>query len=183
MTTIFAWKTPGTLSWHKWFSGLSSVSCQSWVLVSFDEGSEGVPNPADVSLLVVQGRPLADIVKILQLTKKLAQSDTKGVMAVRLLELLWSISLYAGPEASAHALESHALADILGQYASVNCANKEIFMDRCLQMVTQGTASGFRTCLAMHPGGPFTSQPLGVQSNACSEGSPQGQASWSLPLY
>jgi len=79
-------------------------------------------------------------VKILQLTKKLAQSDTKGVMAARLLELLWSISLHAGPEASAHALESHALADILGHYASVNCASKEAFMDRCLQMVTQGKA-------------------------------------------
>eukprot|EP00245_Coleochaete_scutata_P011528 TRINITY_DN429_c0_g2_i1.p1 TRINITY_DN429_c0_g2~~TRINITY_DN429_c0_g2_i1.p1 ORF type:complete len:2250 (-),score=350.03 TRINITY_DN429_c0_g2_i1:694-7287(-) len=83
-----------------------------------------------------QGRPAADIVKILQLIKKLARSDTKGVMATRLLELLWKM-MHSG-EASAEVLESNALTEILGHYHSVNCANKNVYIERCLKMLELG---------------------------------------------
>ncbi|GBG68280.1 hypothetical protein CBR_g2828 [Chara braunii] len=83
-----------------------------------------------------QGRPASDIVKILQLVKKLARSDTKGVMATRLLELLWNM-MHSG-EVPAEVLESGAMTEILGHYHSVNCASKDVYIQRCLAMVRKG---------------------------------------------
>ncbi|KAJ7514417.1 hypothetical protein O6H91_23G042900 [Diphasiastrum complanatum] len=83
-----------------------------------------------------QGRSPSDIVKILSLVKKLARSDTKGVMASRLLELLWNM-MHTG-EAPAEILESGALTEILGHYDSVNCANKDVYISRCLKNIEKG---------------------------------------------
>eukprot|EP00897_Mesotaenium_endlicherianum_P008194 jgi/Mesen1/7402/ME000388S06619 len=85
-----------------------------------------------------QGRTPADIVKILQLVKKLAESDTKGVMATRLLELLWSL-MHSG-EATAEVLESGAFTEILAHYDSISCASKDVFIKRCMDTVASGQA-------------------------------------------
>ncbi|XP_024517294.1 probable ubiquitin carboxyl-terminal hydrolase FAF-X [Selaginella moellendorffii] len=83
-----------------------------------------------------QGRSPSDIVKILSLVKKLARSDTKGVMAQRLLELLWNM-MHSG-EAPAEVLDSGALTEILGHYDSVNCASKDEYISKCLKNVEHG---------------------------------------------
>lgn len=83
-----------------------------------------------------QGQSASDIVKILTLVKKLARSDNKGVMASRLLELLWKMMLSG--EAPGEILESGAFTEILGHYDSINCASKDVYISRCLANMKEG---------------------------------------------
>lgn len=84
----------------------------------------------------VQGRSTGDIIKILTFLKKLARSDNKGIMAERLLELLWNM-MYMG-EAPGEVLESGAFTEILGHYISVDRANQDVYILRCLAKVKAG---------------------------------------------
>ncbi|CAI7915538.1 unnamed protein product, partial [Closterium sp. NIES-53] len=130
----------------------------------------------------IQGRSAADIAKLMQLVKKLARSDTRGVMASRLLQLLWMLvfdpphthavstgSVLAAPApasaaalaaaadvASVNVLESKALTEVLGHYASVGCANKEEYMQRCLQAISREESvipalQLLREIISLHP--------------------------------
>ncbi|XP_057829363.2 uncharacterized protein LOC131040449 isoform X2 [Cryptomeria japonica] len=84
----------------------------------------------------VQGRSVGDVVKILGFLKKLARSDNRGIMAERLLELLWNM-MYT-EEALDEVLESGAFIEILGHYISVDRASQDVYILQCLSKVKVG---------------------------------------------
>ncbi|KAK3263467.1 Ubiquitin carboxyl-terminal hydrolase 24, partial [Cymbomonas tetramitiformis] len=79
-----------------------------------------------------------DTPKILELAKKLAHSDKEGVMATRLLELLWRMS--NSRETPREVIDSGALKETLAHYASVQHASKEDFIARCIRNLQAGAS-------------------------------------------
>jgi hypothetical protein len=85
------------------------------------------------------GMSLADSGKILEMVQKLAKSDSQGVMAERLLELLWRM-IHAGEGAGSSAEMVTAFTQILGHYDRMSCAKKEDWMGRALGNVSDQSA-------------------------------------------
>ena len=105
-----------------------------------------------------------DAGKILEMVQKLARSDARGIMAERLLELLWRMTHAGGGEGGAASDDETvaAFANILGHYerAGAACASRGEWARRALSGVREGDCDGnlavslrlFRSIATLDPG-------------------------------